>query len=93
MDRERLKKYVCTKVDSIRDDIVTIGESIMDTPELGYKEFRTAETVKQTLEGMGLTYEDGLGITGVKAVLRGARPGPTIALMGILVIYFIYKWN
>ena len=84
MDRERLKKYVCTKVDSVRDDIVTIGESIMDTPELGYKEFRTADTVKESLENMGLTYEDGLGITGVKAVLRGARPGPTVALMGEL---------
>ncbi|MEO2022626.1 MAG: amidohydrolase, partial [Pirellulaceae bacterium] len=33
---------------------------------------------------LGLEAESGLAITGVKAVLRGGQPGPTVALMGEL---------
>jgi len=78
------KSAVCTAIDGRRDDIINIGESIMDAPELGFKETQTAERVKQTFDQVGLTFEDGLAITGVKAVLRGAKEGPTIALMGEL---------
>jgi amidohydrolase len=83
-DRETLKRQVCEAVDQHRDDIVNIGEAIMDAPELGFKEQRTAERVKEVFERAGLPFEGGLGITGVKAVLRGAKPGPTVALMGEL---------
>lgn len=83
-DRETLKQQVCQAVDRRRDDIVNVGESIMDAPELGFKETRTADRVKQTFEQLGLTFDDELALTGVKAMLRGAKPGPTIALMGEL---------
>lgn len=78
------RRRICEAIDRRRDDIVNIGESIMDTPELGFKELQTAQCVKQTFEQAGLTFEDGLALTGVKAVLRGAKAGPTIALMGEL---------
>tara|TARA_B100000809_G_scaffold229825_1_gene243718 strand:- start:2595 stop:3932 length:1338 start_codon:yes stop_codon:yes gene_type:complete len=81
---ESLKKDVCETIDSARDHIVEIGEAIMDAPELGFKEYRTADRVKETLDGLGLEFEEGLALTGVKAVLRGGKPGPTVALMGEL---------
>jgi len=81
---ESLKKDVCETIDSARDRIVEIGEAIMDAPELGFKEHRTADRVKETLDGLGLECEEGLALTGVKAVLRGGKPGPTVALMGEL---------
>ena len=81
---DSLKQDVCGTIDSARDRIVEIGEAIMDTPELGFKEHRTADRVRETLEELGLELEDGLAITGVKAVLRGGQPGPTVALMGEL---------
>ena len=79
-----LKQQVCNTIDTRRDEIIHIGESIMDAPELGFKEQRTADRVKETLEDLDLSYEEGLALTGVKAVLRGAKPGPTIGLMGEL---------
>lgn len=82
--RDTLKRTVCEAIDSRRDDIVEIGESIMDAPELGFKEIKTAASVQKLFDQLGLPHDDGLAITGVKAVLRGARPGPTIALMGEL---------
>ncbi len=56
----------------------------MDAPELGFKEKDTAQRVKQSFDQSRLPFHEGLALTGVKAVLQGAKPGPTIALMGEL---------
>ncbi len=81
---ESLKRQVCDEIESRRDAIVEIGESIMDAPELGFKEHQTADRVKGVFEEHGLSFDDELALTGVKAVLHGARSGPTVALMGEL---------
>lgn len=83
-DRENLKLRACETIDERLDEIIGIGEAIMDAPELGFKEHRTADRVKGVFDRSGLPFDDGLALTGVKAVLRGAKPGPTIALMGEL---------
>ena len=79
-----LKETVCRSIDENRDRIIGVGEAIMDDPELGFKEHRTAEKVQEVFADLGLEFDSGLGLTGVKAVLRGGRPGPTVALMGEL---------
>ncbi|MCH2213363.1 MAG: amidohydrolase [Fuerstiella sp.] len=83
-DSETLKQQIRRNVDRKRDEIINIGETIMDAPELGFKETQTAERVRQLFSQCRLPFEDGLALTGVKAILRGAKPGPTIALMGEL---------
>lgn len=83
-DANALKNKVCETIDARGDAITGYGESIMDAPELGFKEHRTAARVKDVFRELGLPYTEGLGITGVKAILRGKQPGPTIALMGEL---------
>jgi amidohydrolase len=50
-------------------------------PEIGFQEFRTAGIVAERLRAIG--FEDvrtGIAVTGVKAVLRGGRPGKTLLL-------------
>ncbi len=49
-------------------------------PELGEQEERTAKRVADHLRALGLTVRTGVGKTGVVAVLKGAKPGPRIAL-------------
>jgi amidohydrolase len=49
-------------------------------PELGNREFRTAEKVAAHLRALGIEVRTGVAKTGVVGVLRGGRPGPTIAL-------------
>ena len=49
-------------------------------PELGNREFRTAGKVADHLRALGLEVRTGIAHTGVVAVLRGARPGPTVML-------------
>lgn len=84
MDKEGLKKRVCACIDQSRERIVGVGEAIMDEPELGFKEDKTAARVGAFFGELGLEYRDGLALTGIKAVLPGTKPGPTVALMGEL---------
>ncbi|AKC86289.1 amidohydrolase [Pseudoxanthomonas suwonensis] len=49
-------------------------------PELGGHEVRTAEAIARELRALGLEPRTGIARTGVTAVLKGALPGPRIAL-------------
>ena len=84
MDIDALKENVCASIDAKEKEIVQIGESIMDSPELGFKEFNTAEKVCEFFQKLNLPYEDKLARTGVKARLKGENPGPRVAIMGEL---------
>jgi len=79
-----LKERIAAVVESNRDDIVEVGETIMRNPELGFKEFETAALVQQKFDELELDYRAGLARTGVKARIDTGRPGPTLALIGEL---------
>ena len=49
-------------------------------PELGNREFRTSQKVAEHLRALGLEVKTGIAHTGVVGILRGGKPGPTIAL-------------
>jgi amidohydrolase len=49
-------------------------------PELGNREFRTAALVAEHLKVLGLEVRSGIAHTGVVGILRGALPGPRLAL-------------
>lgn len=81
---DSLKARVLAAVDARRDQIVNIARTILGHPELGYREHATAQLVRQTFDELGVAHRDGLAITGVKAILDGGRPGPTLAIIGEL---------
>jgi amidohydrolase len=49
-------------------------------PELGNREFETSKKIEAHLRRLGLEVKSGIAHTGVVGLLRGAQPGPTIAL-------------
>jgi len=49
-------------------------------PELGYKEFRTAEIVARELSQLGLQVRSGLAETGIVGLLEGEQPGRVVML-------------
>jgi amidohydrolase len=49
-------------------------------PELGNREFKTAEHIAAILTEMGLQPQTGIAYTGVVAVIEGGKPGPMVAL-------------
>jgi len=81
---QELKKRACEAIDKNRDKIIAIGDSIFAEPELGYKEFKTAEKVKKAFDEMGFKYDDGVALTGVIAPLKGKQSLAKISVMGEL---------
>jgi amidohydrolase len=82
--KEDVKRQICEVIDRRADQIIKIGETIRHNPELGFKEIKTAHLVEQTLKELGLSPQTGLALTGVRATMNGATPGPTLALLGEL---------
>jgi amidohydrolase len=82
--RDDVKRTVCEAIDRQSEKIVAVGEAIRKHPELGFKEFKTARLVEDTMREIGLEPKGGLAVTGVRGVARGKADGPTFALLGEL---------
>jgi amidohydrolase len=68
------------EIDALLPQVVAWRRDIHQHPELGAQEFRTAALIEKELRALGLEPRSGIAVTGVSAVLRGAKPGPKIAL-------------
>ena len=84
MDKQQLKRAVCGAIDRRAEQIKRIKTDIWEHPELGFKEHRTAQQVASVFSEFGLPFKTGLGITGVRADLKGRSDGPTVAVFGEL---------
>jgi len=60
--------------------IIAWRRDFHQNPELSNREVRTAGIVAAHLKSLGLEVETGIAKTGVVALLRTGKPGPTIAL-------------
>lgn len=61
--------------------VVALRHHFHANPELGNREFKTAQTIVAHLESLGFTdIQTGVAHTGVVAILKGGKPGPTVAL-------------
>ena len=81
---EELKAAVCAEIDRKAASAVSVAKRILDTPETGFRERRTAALTAQALRAMGIACDEGVAVTGVKARLDGAGAGPKVAIMGEL---------
>ncbi len=82
--REQLKQAVCDAIDRHGNAIIELGERILHHPETGFNEGKTAALVAERMAALGLAPQTGLALTGVKGRLKGARPGPRLAVIGEL---------
>lgn len=64
----------------IMPQVVEWRRHLHQYPELSNREFKTAKYVEDNLRKLGLEIKTGIAKTGVVAILKGAQPGPTIAL-------------
>ncbi|HYC99151.1 amidohydrolase [Brevundimonas sp.] len=71
---------VAAAVETVTPRVVAWRRDLHANPELGFAETRTAALVADHLRALGLEVRTGVGKTGVVGVLRGARPGRTVAL-------------
>jgi amidohydrolase len=81
---DQLKAAVNAEIDRYGRDAVALAKHILDNPEPGFREHRTSNTVAQELQRLGIPFQDGIAITGLRATLDGGHPGPTVGVMGEL---------
>ncbi|MGL5436133.1 MAG: amidohydrolase [Lachnospiraceae bacterium] len=84
MSKQELKDRALKAIDENREKIIAVGDSIFAEPELGYKEFKTAEKIKDVFRELGISYRDEVAITGVVGSLSGKSKNLRLAVMGEL---------
>src|SRR5438105_14347094 len=62
-----------------RDQLLTLRRDFHRHPELSFEEQRTSAIVAERLQKAGLAVRTGIARTAVIGVLRGERPGRTVA--------------
>lgn len=84
MTKEELKQQVCQAIEARQEQIIQLGESIFQQPELGFKETKTAAKVEEVFRTLGIPYEKELALTGVKGRMKGKQSKRTVAVLGEL---------
>ncbi|NCW45273.1 MAG: amidohydrolase [Gemmatimonadaceae bacterium] len=76
-----LQAEIDKRTNAIADKVTAWRHDIHQHPELGYQEKRTAALVAAHLKALGLEVQENVGgIPGVVGILKGGKPGPTVAL-------------
>jgi len=75
-----LPDHVQGVVDSVMPQVVEWRRDFHQHPELGNREFRTAEIIADQLRALGMEVQTEVAHTGVVGILRGGRAGPVVAL-------------
>lgn len=75
-----LKAKIAQKAQSLEAKVVAWRRDFHQNPELGNREFKTAEKIANHLKLLGIEVQTGVGKTGVVGILKGGKPGPVVAL-------------
>ncbi len=65
---------------AIEDKVIEWRHDIHQNPELGNREFKTAEKIAKHLKSLGIEVQTGVAHTGVVGVLKGDKAGKVVAL-------------
>lgn len=78
--QDNIQTLLETQVTVVKESVIQWRRHIHQYPELGNREFKTADYISTHLKKLGLEVKTGVAKTGVVAILKGGKPGPVIAL-------------
>ena len=81
---DELKSSAEAAIDDRAEWLIDAARTILDNPEPGFTEIKTSRFVSEKLNELGISHQSGIAITGLKGVVQGGRPGPTVAVIGEL---------
>jgi amidohydrolase len=76
----KLRPEIDQKAAALEAKVIEWRRDIHQNPELGNAETRTAKKVADHLRSLGIEVQENVAVTGVVGILRGGKPGPTVAL-------------
>jgi amidohydrolase len=83
-DTQTLTARARQAIEAHAAELEQVARTIFAQPELGFKEHRTASLVHEWFDRLGLPHQDGIALTGSRALLDTGVPGPTVAVLGEL---------
>src|ERR1041385_7814545 len=90
---DKQRQTIKTKVTEVEKKVIAWRRDIHEHPELGNREFRTAELIAKHLQSLGIEVKTGVGKTGVVGLLKGGLPGPVIAVCAYMDALPVYEKN
>ena len=78
--QQNISALIEQKAMAVQSKLVEWRRYLHQHPELSNREYKTGEFVADHLKALGLEVKHPVARTGVVAILRGAKPGPVIAL-------------
>jgi amidohydrolase len=75
-----MSQEINSATEKILPQVVEWRRHLHQNPELGNREFKTADFIEKRLRGLGLEVRTKIAKTGVVGVLKGDSPGPVIGL-------------
>jgi amidohydrolase len=78
--QKNYSETISKAADNIEQKVIDWRHDIHQNPELGNREFRTADLIAKHLKSLGIEVQTKVGVTGVVGILKGDKPGPVIAL-------------
>lgn len=78
--RQTSQQDIDTRVAAVTYKLIAWRRDIHQNPELGNRETRTSKLVADHLRALGIEVQTGVATTGVVGLLKGALPGPVVAL-------------
>ncbi|HEX4876982.1 MAG TPA: amidohydrolase [Chitinophagaceae bacterium] len=77
---DKLKTKAYAAADKADSKCIEWRRDFHQNPELGNREFRTSKIIAEHLKKLGIETKENVAKTGVVGILKGAKPGPCIAL-------------
>lgn len=78
---------------AIESKIIEWRRDFHQNPELGNREFKTAEKIAKHLKALGIEVQTGVAHTGVVGLLKGNKPGKVVALRADIDALPVYERN
>ncbi len=77
---QQIHPEINTMAEELEAKVINWRRDFHQNPELSNREFETAKKIAKHLKGLGLQVTENVAKTGVVAILKGDKPGKTVAL-------------
>ncbi|HKP31781.1 MAG TPA: amidohydrolase [Chitinophagaceae bacterium] len=78
--KKDLASQISDAADKLENKTIAWRRDFHEHPELGNRETRTAKIIADHLRSLGIEVKENVAKTGVVGLLKGAKPGPCVAL-------------
>ena len=81
---EDAKSIAYQQIDRRGEEAIKVAKQVLENPEPGFREHKTSALMESEFKRLGISFKNNIAITGLKGILNGATPGPTVAIIGEL---------